>query len=101
MYREALPQSRDIWEPIAVAEANKFLLTVPIKKILYFSDEVWEASPIHIDLNSKNGDGDDEWMCSFYTLLMRTNRNYAIVKHQEILQPTTMNIQRLIKFFLN
>lgn len=40
IYREVLPESRSIWEPLAVAEANKFLLHVPIKKILYFSDEV-------------------------------------------------------------
>lgn len=40
IYREVLPESRSIWEPIAVRDANKFLLHVPIKKILYFSDEV-------------------------------------------------------------
>lgn len=54
IYREVLPESRSVWEPIAVRDANKFLLHVPIKKILYFSDEVWAKQQRCDDVKMSN-----------------------------------------------
>lgn len=42
-YREMLPESKKRMEPILLAEANKFLSYVPIRKILYYAEEPIES----------------------------------------------------------
>lgn len=37
--REMMPQARQTMEPVLIEEANKFLLHVPIRKMLYYGDE--------------------------------------------------------------
>lgn len=37
--REILPQARETIEPVLIEEANKFLLHVPIRKMLYYGEE--------------------------------------------------------------
>lgn len=37
--REMMPQARETMEPVLIEEANKFLLHVPIRKMLYYGGE--------------------------------------------------------------
>lgn len=37
--REMMPQVRKTIEPILIEEANKFLMHVPIRKMLYYGEE--------------------------------------------------------------
>lgn len=37
--REMMPQASETIEPILIEEANKFLLHVPLRKILYYGEE--------------------------------------------------------------
>lgn len=39
MYREMLPDTKDVWEPMMIAQANAFLLRVPLRKMLYQGSE--------------------------------------------------------------
>lgn len=39
MVREMMPQIRAAVEPILIEEANKFLLHVPIRKMLYYGED--------------------------------------------------------------
>lgn len=43
LYREMLPESKKRMEPILLAEVNKFLSYVPIRKMLYYAEEPIEA----------------------------------------------------------
>lgn len=43
LYREMLPETKKRMEPILLAEANKFLQYVPIRKMLYYGEEPTEA----------------------------------------------------------
>lgn len=39
LVREIMPQAKTTIEPILIAEANKFLLHVPIRKMLYYGED--------------------------------------------------------------
>lgn len=39
MVKEMLPESKKRMEPIILAEANKFLHYVPIRKLLYYGED--------------------------------------------------------------
>jgi len=39
LYRDIIPETKDMWEPLLVDEMNAFLLRVPFKKMLFYGDE--------------------------------------------------------------
>lgn len=39
LVREIMPQAQKTIEPVLIEEANKFLLHVPLRKMLYYGEE--------------------------------------------------------------
>lgn len=39
LYKEMIAETREIWEPIFVREANKMTLNVPFRTFMYFSED--------------------------------------------------------------
>jgi len=57
MVREIMPQAKKTIEPIMIKEANKFLLHVPIRKMLYYGDDsAPEDSGVEISASEDSSD---------------------------------------------
>lgn len=39
MYQEMLPETKEVWEPMMIAETNAILLRIPFRQMLYYGNE--------------------------------------------------------------
>lgn len=39
LYKEMIQETREIWEPIFIREANKMTLNVPFRTFMYYSED--------------------------------------------------------------